>query len=134
MRNCVLVVALLALSGCASYQHDPWTRQDTVLQYMVTAAYVIDGVQTSQIQYHPELEEGQPLATWALGRQPSTSDTWQYFATLSISSYLISYYLPARWRPYWQGAQLAIEAKSILSNCAHGLGSICKEDHDHDSN
>ena len=127
-----VVILAFSLTGCATYQHDPWTKQDTVLQSLVTAAYAIDAVQTSQIQYHPELEEGQSIARGVLGANPSTSDTWQYFATVAFTSYVISYYLPAKWRPFWQGGQLAIEGKMILNNCALGLGRICKEDHDHD--
>ena len=130
MRNAVLIAAVFLLSGCA--QHDPWTKQDTVLQSMVTGLYVLDAIQTSEIQYHPELEEGGLITHNVLGRQPSTSDTWQYFATVAFTSYVISYYMPARYRPWWQGGQLAYQTKLIFSNCAHGLGGICKEDHDHE--
>jgi len=130
MRIAILA-AILLLSGCASYQHDPWTKQDTVLQSIVTATYAIDAIQTSEIQYHPELYEG-GFAKHALGAQPSTSDTWQYFASVAFTSYVIAYYMPAKWRPFFQGGQIAVEGKTILSNCSLGLGRICKEDHDHD--
>lgn len=125
-HRCALawVVALL-MSGCA---HDPWTKQDTTLQWIVTGTYVIDAIQTSDIQYRDDLYEGGPIAGRVLGPNPSTSDTWQYFATVSLSSYIISYYLPARWRPWWQGGQIAVQTKTIFSNCAHGLGGICEED------
>jgi len=132
MKQLLIILSLISLSGCATYQHDPWTKQDTVLQSLVTATYAIDAIQTSQIQYHPELEEGGPIARQVLGRQPSTSDTWQYFATVAFTSYVISYYMPAKWRPFWQGGQIAVQTKTIFSNCAHGLGRICKEDHDHE--
>jgi hypothetical protein len=132
MNRFFAVILAFSLTGCATYQHDPWTKQDTVLQSLVTAAYFTDAIQTAEIQYHPELEEGGLVTTGALGRNPNTSDTWQYFATVAFTSYVISYYLPARWRPHWQGGQLAVEGKAIFSNCAHGLGRICKEDHDHE--
>jgi len=130
MKSFVVILAFSLLAGCAS--SDPWTRQDTVLQSLVTATYVIDAIQTSEIQYHPELEEGGAIAQSVLGRQPSTSDTWQYFATVSVSSYLIARALPAKWRPFWQGGQLAVQGKTIFGNCAQGLGGICKEDHGHE--
>jgi len=130
MKSFVAILAFSLLAGCV--HSDPWTKQDTVLQSLVTATYVIDAIQTSEIQYHPELEEGGPIARGVLGRQPSTSDTWQYFATVSVSSYLIARALPAKWRPFWQGGQLAVQGKAIFNNCANGLGRICKEDHDHE--
>jgi len=129
MRIVVCLLALCLVSGCAGSRN--WSTQDTVLQSIVTGLLVIDAVQTSQIQYHPELEEGGLVARNVLGRQPRTSDTWQYFATVAFTSYVVSYYLPPKWRPFWQGGQIAYETKLIFNNCAHGLGSICEEDHGH---
>lgn len=124
------IVATTLLSGCASYQHDPWTKQDTILQSLVTATYVIDAVQTSEIQYRDDLHEGGAIASFALGSQPSTSGTWQYFASVAFTSYVIAYYLPARWRPFFQGGTIASQSFTIMSNCGHGLGRIChEEDH-----
>jgi len=129
MRLLTMLSILLISSGCAA--PETWTRQDVVLQSLVTATYVIDGLQTSDIQYHPDIREG-GMAKHALGSQPSTSDTWQYMASVSIVSALVTHWLPAKWRPYWQGGLLAVQAKSIISNCALGLGRICEEDHDHE--
>lgn len=130
MRTILAITSLLVLAGCAS--SEPWTRQDTVLQSIVTATLVMDAVQTSQIQYHPEIYEAMPVAQAVLGRQPKTSETWRYFAMNAAFNYLVARALPQRWRPYWQGATIAVETKLIFHNCALGLGSICKEDHDHD--
>lgn len=125
LTSALLLCSILLLSGCAGTNN--WSKQDTTLQWIVTGTYVIDAIQTSEIQYRDDIyEDG--FAKNFLGRQPSTSDTWQYFGTVALSSYIISYYLPPRWRPYWQGAQIAVETKTIFSNCAHGLGRICHED------
>ncbi len=114
------------VTGCAS--QDNWTRQDTVLQWTVTGVMALDAIQTAEIQYHDDLVEKGPVARRVLGRNPSTSDTYQYFATLAVSNYLISRALPAKWRPWWQGANIAHHTSVVFSNCAHGLGSICAED------
>ena len=130
MKSFVAILAFSLLTGCA--HSDPWTKQDTILQSIYTGTLVIDAIQTSQIQYYPELEEGGAVARRVLGSQPSTSDTWQYFTTLAVSNYLITRALPAKWRPFWQGANIAGHGKAIFNNCAHGLGAICKEDHNHE--
>lgn len=122
----VIIVALAMLSGCA--HQDEWTRQDTTLQLIYTGTLVVDAIQTSEIQYHDNLVEGGPIARQVLGRNPSTSDTWQYFTTVAISHWLISRALPEKWRPYWQGAGIATQVPVIINNCAHGLGGPCHED------
>ena len=124
LKSC-LVAAVVLLSGCAGTNE--WSRQDTVLQSLVTASYAIDAIQTSEIQYHDDIHEA-GFASHFVGNQPSTADTWQYFATVAFTSYVISYYLPPKWRPYWQGAQLAVQTSVIISNCSIGLGRICHED------
>ena len=126
MKSFVAILAFSLLAGCAS--SDPWTRQDTVLQSIYTGTLVVDAIQTSQIQYDPGLQENGMVARSVLGRQPSTSDTWQYFATLAVSNYLISRALPSNWRPVWQGANIIHHTSVIFHNCTQGLGRICKED------
>lgn len=105
MRNILLVMIFWFLSGCA--HGDPWTRQDTILQIGVTAAIACDAYTTTQIQYHEGVYENGPIAKHVLGPQPSTSDTYQFMATVALSNYLVSRALPAKWRPYWQGVNLA---------------------------
>ena len=125
MKTSILLLLLTLMTGCA--HSDPWTKQDTILQSIYTGTLMIDAIQTSEIQYRDDLVEGGPIARSVLGPNPSTSDTWQYFATVAISHYMISRALPEKWRPWWQGAGIASQTSVIFSNCAHGLGEICKE-------
>jgi hypothetical protein len=128
MKQLILLLILVTCTGCASR---PWSKQDTVLQAIVTATYAIDAVQTAEIQDHPELHEAGPIAKHVLGSQPSSSDTWMYFTTVAISSAIITHFLPPKWRPWWQGAQIGTQGATILKNCSLGLGGPCK-DHSHD--
>ena len=122
-----LLVSLLVLSGCATLEHpDPWRTQDTLMQGAVTATLMIDALQTLDIQYRDDLREV-GFARHFVGSQPSTNDIWMYFATVSFTSYLISYYLPEEWRPYWQGANIAVQIPVILNNCGLGMGRICRD-------
>lgn len=115
----VMMVAWLTLcSGCA--HSDPWTPRDTWMQVGVTAVYAADAYTTSKIQHNPPLIEV-GLARHALGRYPGTSETYMYFGTLMLSNYLISRALPARLRPYWQGANMAAHGKAVIVNCQAGL-------------
>lgn len=117
----LLVLMCAALFGCA--HSNEWTRTDTTMQLIVTAAYAADAYTTSKIQYNPLMQE-EGLARHVLGRQPSTSDTYMYFGTLMLSNYLISRALPARWRPLWQFTNFAAHGGAAIANCQQGAG--CK--------
>ncbi len=115
----LMLIPVLFLFACAS--NDPWTKRDTALQLMATATYIGDAITTERIQYAPNVYEAGPLAKEFLGPQPSSSDTYLYFGTVIITSYLISRALPAKWRPYWQGWEAAIHGYAIKNNCDNGL-------------
>ena len=119
----VMLSVVFLTVGCT--HNDPWTRGDTARQVLVSASYVIDATQTVDIQHRPDLMEGGLIARHVLGLQPSTSDTWQYFATLTISNYLIARAMPAKWRPYWQYGTVITEIPAIRNNCVEGLGYGC---------
>ncbi|KKM90900.1 hypothetical protein LCGC14_1233980 [marine sediment metagenome] len=86
-------------------------------------AYAADAYTTKYIQYDPLMQE-EGLARHVLGRQPSTSDTYMYFGTLMISNYFISRALPAKWRPFWQFANIVGHGSAAIGNCQLGAG--CK--------
>lgn len=113
-----LVIAAALLSGCA--HQDEWSSRDTALQLTVTGLMLADAVTTSRIQDHYAQEKG-PVARQILGPQPSTSDTYQYFATIAVTSYLISRALPAKWRPYWQVWEIGVHGYAVKNNCDEGL-------------
>ena len=114
MKRAITLILLLALVGCA--HSDPWTKRDTVLQLVTTAAIACDAWSTTKIQYYPGISEGGPIARKFLGDQPSTSGTYQYMATAAISSYLISRALPAKWRPFWQVVHAYDHGSACSSN------------------
>ena len=114
----VALVLLLMLSGCATQSN--WSTHDTWMQVGVTVALAADAYTTSKIQYNPPLIEV-GLARHVLGPIPSTRDTYMYFGTAMISSYLISRWLPPRLRPWWQGAIILVETKVVAVNCSNGL-------------
>ena len=113
------VAALLILGGCA--HSDPWTNRDTNLQIAASVAMLADAYTTAQIHRTPGVYEGGALSRRIIGRTPSSSDTYTYFAVIIVGSYLVSTMLPAKWRPYWQGWETGIHLAAAIRNCDHGL-------------
>lgn len=118
MRLFGLLAALLAMGGCA--HSDEWTKRDTWMQVAVTATLAADAYTTSKIQYANLVEDGFVLRK-VLGSKPATRDTYIYFGSLIISHYFITRMLPAKWRPYWQGWELAVHGRAVVNNCNNGL-------------
>ncbi len=124
-KKIIVVTILIGMtaalfSGCATRPEGDWSKRDTWMQVAVTAALAADAYTTSKIQYDPQLEEI-GFARHFLGAQPTTTDTWMYFGTAMLSSYLITRWLPPRLRPWFQGSVILVEAKVVANNCEGGL-------------
>ena len=91
------------------------------MQIGITTLMVADAISTEKIQYDPDIIEGNALTHVFLGDNPGTSETYLYFGTLIVSSYLISAALPVRWRPYYQSLQMLDNGFAIINNCDAGL-------------
>ena len=115
----ILILMTAALFGCAS--SDRWTTRDTWMQVGVTAVLTTHAYTTSKIQYAPNVHEAGPIAKQFLGSQPTTRDTYVYFGTLIISNYFITRMLPGKWRPYWQGWEMAGHTYAVVNDCNLGL-------------
>ena len=120
IRTLIVCSVLLLTSGCANT--DEWTRRDTVGQLLVTAALAADAYSTANIQHVPGYYEAGPVARKALGLHPSSSSTYQYFLANAVLNYAFArYVLPAKWRPYWQGWEVAVHGYAVHNNCSMDL-------------
>ncbi len=120
----LIVIALVLLSllgGCA--HQDEWTSQDTWMQVGVYTLMAADAYSTTNIQYDPDQGEIGPIAHHALGRQPKTSDTWQYFVVMGTLHYVVARVLPEGYRTWYQGALIAGHTHWIVNNADQGLFS-----------
>jgi len=115
MKRLPILLTLLTLVGCA--HEDPWTRKDTAYELAYVVAISADAYSTSQIQYHKNIIEKQPITHAILGNNPSTSGTWQYFASIALTHYLISRALPQKYRRWWQVGGATYHSYFILNNC-----------------
>ncbi len=113
--NMAALIGVLLLSGCA--HQDEWTKRDTMMQLAASTTIAYDAYLTTKLQYQPGWYEDGPIAKYVLGAQPSTSDTYWFFGTQIVSSYLIARALPAKWRPYWQGAEITVHSLAINTHC-----------------
>ncbi len=113
----IMLLSIL-ISGCAS---DPWTKTDTIFELVYVASIAADAYTTTEIQHHPDIKERQPVTRFILGDNPSTSETWQYFAVLGLSHYLIARSLPASWRRWWQVGGTSYHGYMVYRNCDTGL-------------
>jgi len=118
-KTTLSILVILSICGCA--HQDEWTTEDTKWQMGVTTMLAIDAETTSRIQYCATCYESGPIARYALGSQPSTSDTIMYFATNAIANYLIARSLPREWRRAWQVWEIGAHGYAIKSNCDIGL-------------
>jgi len=117
MKTWIVLLALVC-SGCSAIApRDDWSTDSTVAEVAFQLSNTIDAFQTARIQHRADLAEGENLARFVLGREPSTRDTAVYFATVGVSHYLISRALPAKWRPWFQGASLIYSGTIVVTNC-----------------
>ena len=129
MRH-IAIALLLVLQGCAVLgPPDDWTRTDTVAEIAWQVMNVVDYRQTIDIQNHPNLIEANVISQAFLGERPNTSDTAKLMAAYGIGHYLISKFLPARWRSLWHVGMLYGKGRTLMINHRNGLRI---DEHGHD--
>ena len=115
MKWYTLLIVVLCAQGCA--HNDEWSRGDTDRFIAYAVAGAADTYTTSRFQYHPELEEANPIVAAAIGRNPSTSDLWQGWATVTISNYFIARALPEKWRKRYINTWTVAHGTLAIYNC-----------------
>ena len=108
----LIVFSALLLSGCAS-----WTHKDTQWQKAYFIALSADALTTTQIQYHPDIEESVSFTRQFLGPNPSTEDTLLYFVSAGVIHTAIAYCLPPKWRRAWQITTTIHHGYLAVRNC-----------------
>lgn len=113
----VAVVLSLLVAGPARAA-DAWSRQDVALQATYAVLHVVDWGQTRYIAGHPEeFYEHNPI----LGRHPSEGEVNAYFAGTLVAHTLVTHFLPAKYRPWWQGVTIAVEGAAVGWNFNAGI-------------
>jgi len=112
------IATLLILSGCAHYQPDPWTTQDTERHVAMTVLQAIDWRQTKHIAKngHKFYE-----CNRILDDHPSQNEVDLYFAVSWVAKTGIAYVLDEEWRKRWQWVCIGSSAGCVGWNYYLGI-------------
>jgi len=111
----VIVFIFLAIPVFA----DDWTREDTYRELGWTALLVVDYGQTMNIAQNPDkFREHNPI----LDKHPSKDAVRIYMLSAAIIHPVISYYLPPKYRKWWQYISIGVEIGAVGNNFGTGIG------------
>lgn len=95
-----------------------WSVRDVALQTTVSVMLLRDEQQTEQIARNPnQFYEKNKI----LGEHPSVGAVRSYFVGYAITSAVVTWALPERYRPWWQGAQIGVELIVTQRNRSIGI-------------
>ncbi|MDD5048442.1 MAG: hypothetical protein PHH09_05880 [Methanoregulaceae archaeon] len=119
MKRLIAMVVVVILMVCFSLPvyADKWTKEDMAWQGAALLAIGVDWLQTKEIARNDEYTETNPI----LGDYPSQNDVDLYFLGCGIVHTAISYYLPKKYRRYWQCVWVGIEVGHISHNINAGV-------------
>lgn len=108
----------MALFAKPAWAADPWSNRDVALQLAYTSLHVIDWGQTRYIAQNP-LNHSE--VNKILGEHPSPERVDVYFAGTLIAHVLVTHFLPAKYRPWWQLATISMEGYCVNHNFKAGV-------------
>ena len=118
MRKIIIILACLFFISTPAFA-DNWTREDTYRELTWTALLVVDYGQTMNIARNPDkFREYNPI----LGEHPSQSSVGLYMLSAAIIHPVISYYLPPKYRKWWQYISIGVELGTVGNNFGAGIG------------
>ncbi len=94
-----------------------WGKEDTSLQTAVVVFILADWAQTRYIASNPEFIETNPI----LGPNPSIEEVDQYFAICALGNTAIAYFLPKKFRKWWQVLSLSTQINFVNHNYNLGV-------------
>ena len=97
---------------------DKWSTQDYTMEASYMVFHFIDWRQTRYIAKHPDdYRELNPI----LGNHPETWEVDAWFIGTSIVHPIVTHFLPARYRPIWQGITLGASMATVGWNFSAGI-------------
>jgi len=115
MRWCILAL-LAVLTACAAPQ--PLSRRDVALEVSWLAIHLVDYGQTRTVARNPDrYYECNPC----YGEHPSADRIDVLFPLGAALHPVVTWLLPPRWRPYWQGASIASSGGCVVNNQQNGI-------------
>lgn len=112
-----LICFLICLIPVTTLAVDEWTKKDTTYQAVFLTLMAADWLQTKEIARNPNYYERNPI----LGKYPSQNEVDIYFLSTAIVHAGIAYYLPKKYRRYWQYIFIGIQAGCVGHNYNTGI-------------
>ena len=113
-----MIIICIIIFPFAAFASD-WTREDTYRELLWTTLLAVDYGQAMNISRHPEkFKEYNPI----LGKHPSQSSVGLYMLSAAIIHPIISYYLPPKYRKWWQYISIGVELGAVGNNFSAGIG------------
>lgn len=116
MKKLVISI-LICLMSSTVLATDEWTKKDTAYQSVFLTLQTVDWLQTKEIARNPNYYEMNLI----LGRNPSQNAVDVYFLSTSILHTGIAYYLPKKYRRYWQYIFIGVQVGYIGHNYNAGI-------------
>lgn len=114
MRIFIVILCVLSLSGCAS-----WNTNKT-LWAASSALIALDWGQTRYISTHPDKFYEQNSF---IGRHPTLARVDTYFASYMLINTAMMFILPDSWQPYWFGGMTMYQGYNTINNTSKGIGT-----------
>lgn len=121
----LLILFIIGIAFCSRCEAaDPWSTQDKLLQGAVAVAVIGDWAQTRWMAERDwdwdrgKFEERNPI----LGKHPHRDRVDLIAGTGLILHTVVTHYLPAKYRPYWQGFFIFSHGVCIGHNAGNGAG------------
>lgn len=121
----VLIIFVCFLGGCfitigiasANSLDNSWTKKDTAYQTAFLLIHAVDYLQTKEIARSSHYHERNII----LGSHPEQNKIDIYFLSTAVLHTGIAYFLPAKYRRWWQSAFIGLQAGVVGHNINAGV-------------
>lgn len=113
------ILLLLCFPSFSLQAANPWTKTDSIFQYVAESTILADWGQTRYIASHPTIFHEEQ--NHYLGKHPSTATVNRYFIGCLCLDPAIAYVLPQPYRRLFQAGTISIEAQAVAHNYHIGI-------------
>ena len=120
MKKYLIALLLISLAGCSGKHFEPLSGREIAKEATYIVLNLIDREQTLDIKNHPYMYE--KVSSGIYGDHPSDDRVNLIMSIGVIGHPLVTWWLPKKLRPVWQGATIGVEAMIVYENDKKGLG------------
>ena len=117
MKKLLTIILICLMFPTTISAQDKWVKKDTIYQATFLTLMAVDYLQTKEIARNSNYYERNLI----LGKNPSQNEVDLYFLSTAILHTGIAYYLPKKYRRYWQGVFIGIQIGCVGHNYNIGI-------------